>query len=183
MVKYLLILFCILSLVSCYNPRPHHNIDLLVPPIDDDIQKEQLEKLIQADPMFFGDTTYWMPSKSYILNIVYPYYKSFLDTNNVFYDKRFDCDDFARTFCVMAHLYYFNFMKIHSEQDAAIAEVWYVKDFSSGDMHFLYDEKIVRHAINLIVLQNKVIMFFEPQTGKEVHLSKTEIASIYIIKF
>ena len=84
------------------------------------------------------------------------------------YGPKFDCDDFALTLhadVVVAHARTRN-----KAEAAAFGEMFYTTSKNTG------------HAINLFIIGNGRIVFFEPQTGREIKLTDEEINSIVHIR-
>lgn len=94
------------------------------------------------------------------------------DTNPhlIKYGESNDCDKFAMSFCsyVQNTYYELNYGIKPKAESFGIGIVFYK---SKGKFN---------HAINVIITEEN-ILFFEPQTGKDVVLSMEEIASIYLI--
>lgn len=132
-----------------------------------------------AEP-FYGDNTYWTPSKEWIDNQAIPYFRKFMSDQEITkWDKRFDCDDFARTFVTLTHLNYFHFKKEKDFEGVAVAEVWYRPD----PKYSLDDTKYEDHAIIVFVLNNQTLLFIDPQNCLEQHLTKFELEHIRLVKF
>ena len=127
-----------------------------------------------GDEIQFGDDTYWLPSKSWVFDIVYPHLATFLDTERIVYQNKFDCKDFSRTFIALAQLDYVHLMPDETMRGVAIGEVWY---------HPKYIKSGEGHSIIILVTDDKKIYFLEPQNGGELILTPEEIKIIYFIRF
>lgn len=89
------------------------------------------------------------------------------------WDARFDCNRFAALFIACAQAR-FAALSWHSEtkaQGLALAEFWYRP---AG--------KASGHAI-VAAATERGLLFWEPQTGREVQLSSEEIRSAYLVKW
>lgn len=83
--------------------------------------------------------------------------------------KRFDCNRFSDIYVSLAHAH-FSVSMHHSDIPAeaiAIGTVWYK-----------VDNRNERHAL-VLALTERGRLFIDPQCGREVVLSETEIASIF----
>lgn len=127
--------------------------------------------------VFCGDATYWTPSLSWVTEVVIPSYKNFLDHQDITYNQHFDCDDYTRTFAAFAHLKFQNYKKDDSSQGIAVGEVWYFPDPAN------FPGNKFRHAINVIILDDKNVCFIEPQGCRRVVLTEYEFKHITLIKF
>src|ERR1700756_2778846 len=93
---FLLLLTFTINLCSCAVRFHHHHSPppiLDVPIIHDDedlkvqLKEEQddtatyhdLDKIFRDSGCLTSDYTYWKPSKEFVLDVLYPYYKKFLD--------------------------------------------------------------------------------------------------------
>ncbi len=160
----------------------NNNVVITINVIKDTISDKEIYNLFKVSNVVLSDATYWKPSKEWVLNNVYPYYFNFLEGQGVSYGDHFDCDDFARTFCVMAQLYFYKYEEEHRGESPAIAEIHYQPDPKPGTLgFFLFTGG--KHAINAIVIDDGSIMFLEPQSGKQIFLSDHEKKSIYFVKF
>ncbi len=80
-----------------------------------------------------------------------------------------DCDDFAKWVSAQAQLW--NSETSGTVCALAFGECWYEKD--SGESH----------AINIAIVENGDVVFYEPQTQKVVELSDREIWGVSNIRF
>lgn len=116
-------------------------------------------------PPFFYDISYAKPSKSWLLNT----FGSWFFSRRGKYSRKNDCDNFARAFCVFCQ-------DAHAEtsqpdEAAAVGEFCYIRDDGTG-----------AHALNLAFTDSGPT-FIEPQTCKEVTLTKHEISTCFRISF
>jgi len=121
---------------------------------------------LDGDKTHLCDETYACPTVSSIIEI----WESFiadLKVRGLPYTRRHDCDDFARAFAQ----YFCDAHALTPEDPAipetsasapAVFEIWYTQDSGDG------------HAINQIRSKEKGFVFFEPQNGKFLDLSKKE---------
>lgn len=115
------------------------------------------------------DKDYARPTSNYLLGKFYEFYRQLLTEHKLAtLDARCDCDNFASTFYVFAQICHTKSKR--KEQGIAIGELFYFIDNGGG------------HVIN-IAFTEKGIMLIEPQDGKEVQLTQTEIESAMLIRF
>jgi hypothetical protein len=123
-------------------------------------------------PGFTGDNAY-AQVRSEALPSFYANFRSVLSEQGlVKWDDRFDCNRFAGLYITLAHARY-AVAAWHSYSEAqalALAEVWYVQE--SGGAHAI----VAAHT-------ERGLVFIEPQTGKEIHLSERERASFLVVKW
>lgn len=129
------------------------------------IRHTLLSQNINPNKFVISDIEYNLPSKNWILNEFSKSFLTFLKFLNVddYNPENNDCDDFARLAASLAQI-------LHHRTSPAVktgltvGEFWYRQDIGGG------------HAINFIIYLDGTpkIMFFEPQTQKEVFLSETE---------
>jgi hypothetical protein len=89
------------------------------------------------------------------------------------WEGRFDCNKFASSYCAAAQLEFYRdkWGTRSPGQALAVGEVWYQPDRSPTG-----------HAI-VTAITERGVLFIEPQTGREVRLSKAELASITFKRF
>lgn len=89
------------------------------------------------------------------------------------WDNKFECNLFADYYKTYASIVYYNefYSSFAGTRQLAIGEIWYHPDWA----------KNTGHAINFAITERGLI-FVEPQTGGEVHLSRDELNSIYFIE-
>lgn len=126
--------------------------------------------------VFCSDMLYWTPPLSWLETDVVPYFRNYLEHLDIKYSNKFDCDDYARTLATFVHLKYYSNKTDKKMQAVAFGEVWYQRDpmFYGEDSH---------HAINVIILDNKEIFYFDPQSLTPVGLTPYEVNHIRLIKF
>jgi hypothetical protein len=140
---------------------------------------KQLKYVLTADKQYF------CPTEELILNVIYPKYKEWLESNNIIkWERRWDCEQFSRSFKVFCDLYFFS-SKIESRGSAiAVGLLHYFTNqrFESG--------KPGQHSANIIYLDKgkkddgkNMIQpkFFEPQDGTFFLMCKKEYESITFI--
>lgn len=124
-----------------------------------------LAQNINPSKFVISDAEYNLPSKNWVLNEFSDSLVSclkFLDVND-YKTENNDCDDFTRLAACLAQILHHR-TSPEIKTGLAIGEFWYRFDSGGG------------HAINFIIYLDETpkIMFFEPQTQKEVFLSETE---------
>ena len=125
-------------------------------------------------PVLVPDVHYFVPSKKWLLKTFYNWYQNQLFSMGLSYRKNFDCDKFARGYAWLASVclgaMYTNGIK---SDGIAVGEVFYS----------IAGNRDRGHAINCAFIDNKKLVFIEPQTGKIVKLSKAEKDSIDFVRF
>lgn len=117
------------------------------------------------------DNTYAKPTNSWLFNEFIPWFKTNRwQRDKSKWDRKNDCDNFARTFCVYVQ-------DAHSDgkSDAealAVGEFCYV-----GSTHVQGP-----HAIVCAITEDGLI-FIEPQSGQRLALTPTEIQSCFHVAF
>ena len=99
----------------------------------------------------------------------------------VYMDEINDCDDMAAQFRLGAQILNSKrvwkdrlkklFGRVPQPNPLAVGEIWYTK--MGG----------VKHACNAVFTDEQVLVFIEPQSMKEIHLSKFELESIRFARF
>lgn len=118
-----------------------------------------------------ADNEYNIPKKEWILTTYKNGFFKFLEYLEVHkYKASWDCDDFSRMYAAYGQILHARTTKKKFE-GIAIGEIWYKIDNTEN------------HAINIAILENKDVIFIEPQSGEELKLSKTKKSSIYFIRF
>ena len=116
----------------------------------------------KSEPMVqIADRSYAVPSKKWMLGMARQHAFHLGQWHN-----KFDCDDFAFSLKIEAQ-------KLHksgkgSVDGLALGVLFYKQDGSGG------------HAINFAISKGAVY-FIEPQSGREVCLSKSELASVWFV--
>jgi hypothetical protein len=112
----------------------------------------------------FGDSAYHLVKKDWIFQSLYPFFRAEMERWGVVqWSKKFDCEDFARTFKVLAQACH---LKSRGQEDGiAIGEIDYTQE--SGEYH----------CIN-VAFTDVGVVFMEPQSGKELKLTENEKNSI-----
>lgn len=144
------------------------------------VSKLELEarvKLVAPNArVFSADRDYGLATLAYLLGAFYRWFKDemFRVVGNE-WNKRFDCDDFARFFAAWAALANRIAKKVGGHPEGlAVGECWFVQDTGGG------------HAINIALTEIGdvlTVVFIEPQNGKRLELSETERHSIFLVKF
>lgn len=133
-----------------------------------------IDNKINSIRFVVADSEYNLPSKSWVLNEFSKSLYSCLKFLNIhdYKPSNNDCDDFSRFAAVLAQILHHR-TSPNNNTALAIGEFWY------------RDEKIGSHAINIIIYLDETpkIMFYEPQTQKEVFLSESEIQSCSFWRF
>lgn len=131
--------------------------------------------LSQANvPILFSDDTYVLPTREFVNDKIIGRYAKFRRENQLIYNEKFDCDDFARMFALMANVVNDTENAPAGIQGIAVGEVWYVRNELVGK---------TPHAINIIITSEQDVVFFEPQTCSVVNLTEMEFRSIKMIRF
>jgi hypothetical protein len=132
-----------------------------------------LNLLKKLPPTFIvADRTYAPVKKKYLLENFYDWYRKFMFSQDVIkWDSRFDCDDFAALYRSLIQLAHFQ-AKGNNDEGVAVGEVFFWQEGNPDK----------GHAINCGMTEEGLI-FFEPQTGKQLHLSNEELASIFFVRF
>jgi hypothetical protein len=120
-----------------------------------------------------ADASYKVVDPQWIKGAFYDYFrKDLFDKGITKWDKKFDCDKFAKYFAALVQVKYFvdNFHKWTEGEALSIGELYYRIGGISG------------HAINVLFDGND-FTFFEPQTGQFVTLTNAELESVSLVKF
>ena len=169
----LMLLFIILS-SGCDCSRYKRPVK---PYVGEDISQIQLINIVSnqlhCKKVIAGSVSYYLPSLKWVNNTVYPDLCKFLSSEHIIYQKQFDCKDYSRSFKTIAQIEYVHTIKKEKVNGLAIAELWYFRDGNPNN----------GHAINLILTSDNKIVFYEPQSGYVIHLSKTELQHIYTVIF
>lgn len=121
-------------------------------------------------PIFTADLTYAVPTRAWLFSVFYPWFWQMRTALSLqAYARRNDCDNFARAVASAAQdcqaLTPDAAPGAPSDADAlAVGEFWYRR--TAGDLH----------AICFAVVEAGLV-FFEPQNGNELTLTREEIAS------
>jgi len=119
---------------------------------------------------YCSDSTYNTPSVEWVES-VFKSYKTLAVWMRIFrWREHHDCDDKATMFRCVACAKWAQ-PKERPAQGVAVGEVHYMPDAGGA------------HAINIIILPNEVVKYVEPQGPKWVELSKSEIDSIFFVRF
>ena len=120
-----------------------------------------------------GDAGYAEVNSAWLASYYDSFRNSLFREGVVKWDARFDCNHFADAYAVLAQLKFFaeNFQSRTSAQTLAIGVVWYRRDVDGGG-----------HAINCALTERGTV-YIEPQTGTQVTLSPSEIASRFFVRF
>jgi hypothetical protein len=123
--------------------------------------------------MYFGDDTYAEVNSAW-LQKWYDEYRSQLSRVGVVnWNERFDCNRFVEFYTGLAQAYYFrqSFHESRPAQALALGPFWYTREGGKS-----------RHAL-VQALTERGRVFFDPQNGREVHLTPNEQASAYLMVF
>ena len=132
----------------------------------DSIYELLLAKGISSRAITVLDDDYRLPARSVIVEDfakAFDDLKSFLGTRKYIKNAR-DCDKFA----MLAH---WLFTEIHAQSDHQS------KGVAFGQFGYIRDAVWTGHQINFAIVENKELVFFEPQTCRLVELSKSEFNS------
>lgn len=118
----------------------------------------------------FSDDEYNLVKESWVFEKFYPWFEDELDRYHIKgWHKRFDCDDFASLFRILAQV-------CHLQSGGS------AKGLGIGEIFFESEKLQGPHAINAVLVENGPI-FIEPQTGKKLELTQNEKNSIYRVRF
>lgn len=141
------------------------------------IELEARVKLVAPNArVFSADRAYALATLGYLLGAFYRWFKDemFRVVGNE-WNKRFDCDDFARFFAAWAALANRIADKAEGHPEGlAVGECWFKQDSGGG------------HAINIALTEIDealAVVFIEPQNGKRLALSQSECHSIFYVRF
>ena len=133
---------------------------------------EYLEKSeINPKARIAADPEYSLVSEKWIRDAATFNFTKFLDKLDMLeYNSNVnDCDDFARAFTLFSKFYFRKSLKNKNMNSCAVGEFYYLRTNGSY------------HAINFMIVldenRNRKILFYEPQTGNFVNLTKDEIGS------
>jgi len=124
-------------------------------------------------PLFMAaDTTYALPLKSYLIEEFGPAYAKYLDSRGVSkWTTRHDCDNFAWR-------YYIEAQDTHYKSTGSVSE-----GLAVGVCYFLQGAGLPvvagGHAINFAIVDDRKLIFIEPQSQQELILTEAERASIW----
>lgn len=124
---------------------------------------------------YTGDSTYAIVNYDWMFQFYETWRDELFKQDVVKWDDKFDCNKFASSYIARAQIeYYKQTWKTGKPQALAMAEIWYVERETPTTKY--------NHAI-VAALTNKGLVFFEPQTGKQIFLTEKQQASIYLKKF
>lgn len=120
------------------------------------------------------DKNYVCPSRKWVKNY-YGWYWRICKQMNLSWSPDYDCDDFARLAAAYAQIAHsttkWNGVGVKPE-GLAFGEFFY-KRKKDGEAH----------AINLVLVENAEMSWWEPQTGRELKLNREEIVSCFYVRF
>lgn len=120
---------------------------------------------------FFYDSTYGRPKKDWLHSTFYPWFKNWLLDLGIYkWERRHDCDDFARSFCCLAQAAH-ALTQGNDDEAVAVGEFCYV---ANG---------IGPHAIVCAVVEGNEVVFLEPQSGQFLTLTEDERKSCFRVSF
>lgn len=138
------------------------------------VTKTDLLVAMAGNGQFFSsDQTYACPQSEWLLGPFWSWYwETFTALGVMKWERTNDCDDFAMRYATAAKLCH-SITKggVGNPEGLAVGEFWYQQDASGG------------HAIVVAMTPDKGLIFIEPQNGKEMKLSASEIASCILAKF
>lgn len=134
-----------------------------------------LGKDIGIGGSFLPDSSYAVVNSRWLPGFYSRFRQDLFDKGVTGWDERFDCNKFAAAYCALAQSEYYRDRWRTKEAGSALAvgEVWYVPDRPRG---------FSAHAVALVITEQGAV-FIEPQTGKELRLSRTELSSIFFRRF
>lgn len=120
---------------------------------------------------FTGDRSYAIVNYDWLFVFYETWRDEIFKQDVIAWDDKFDCNKFTSSFVSRAQIeYYKKVWRTNKPQSLALGEVWFIT------------KGIQSHAL-VAALTNKGLVFFEPQTGKEITLTQEQQASIYLKKF
>jgi hypothetical protein len=119
-----------------------------------------------------GKASYALPSKAWIENELFPWYRKAMDAFGLTYQHDFQCTGFALLFRAAAVIAYARGdHQAPDPEQIAIAEFWFLPTASP-----------TRHAIDIALCDDAVQRFVEPQGPAWVELTEDEIASAHVVR-
>ena len=126
---------------------------------------------ISSNLIFVGDSNYSLPKAKWVKRNFRRYYIRKLRSEDIYnYDRENDCDNFGTA-------YRFYMQALHAKQkqkrgeSLAVAEIWYMKESIGG------------HSINMVIVEDYLPIFIEPQDGTEIILTNKEKKSCMFVRF
>lgn len=158
-------------------PETHDLVNNLTPPsrrqpevsaatgklLTKDVVLAQVPHAYLGDPAYAEVNSGWLP-------VFYEKYREELFRSGIMHwDARFTCKHFAGYYAAMAQAdyYYATFHTYTAANSLAIGTFWYIRADGRG------------HAI-IVALTERGRLFIEPQTGKEVALTPTELSHSFL---
>lgn len=136
-----------------------------------DIKRMLLSLGINIPNCHFTDSTYLKPTKKWLLGSFSKTFKKKVFGWSLWkWKPSFDCDNFSTLFYSFAQVCHAKSIN-NDIEGLTVGEFWY-KDKNSG-----------YHAINICIVENREIIFIEPQTCKEKTLTEEEIKSCTYCRF
>lgn len=173
--QYILSLLAGLFLIGC---SPKH------PPIDESktLHYAELERFIvsehgmRSSDKFYADSQFFIVNEDWVKGEFAPSFNQFLLEFRKKYAKSgiSDCDNFAFLAANFANFLHTSQLASSNDVGIAFGVIGYPRDMGGG------------HAVNLIIVGSKEkpdLLFFEPQTGKFVNLSKKEKEQSILVSF
>ncbi len=139
------------------------------------MKKISQEKLTQTTDWiefakkFVGDSNYNMPTKNWIKLEFSPFFMGILRNLSLPYSFKFDCDDYASLYRVLAQICHKK--SAGNGEGIAVAEIMYKPHWANG----------MNHAINGAYTDEGWV-FIEPQGGQIIKLTQEEIDTIYYVR-
>jgi hypothetical protein len=181
-VRIFALLVATLFLVSCAPNKPESNQagSIQLNSLTASLVARGFSPTIQP---LYSASSYVPVTREWIKSIVYPKYISQLADVGLFKDGRprysstSQCNFFADKLLTVSQECLFNdrFHSFDSTESPAIGVIWYLRN---------NDPKLA-HAINIALLSDGSVVFFEPQAAiySEIVLTQAEISSIWLVRF
>ncbi len=133
----------------------------------DSIETQTLiNKNLKNSRVFVSDASYARPTQKFLESKFYEFYKNWLWENDLSkWNNKFDCDNFAMNYYTFAQIC--NKKSSRKEEGIAVGVMFFKQDSGGG------------HAINFAIVEDKKFITIEPQTGKVITLSQTELDSCW----
>jgi hypothetical protein len=178
LLTFITLLILVISLSSCSkkstNALPYTNDS--IPAYFIDTQWKLLSKVQNSGSFpFTGDKDYAVVNYDWLFEFYEVWRDEIFAQNVIKWDDKFDCNKFATSYIARAQIEYFKITWGNNKPQAlALAEIWFTEKETKTAKY--------NHAI-VAALTNKGLVFFEPQTGKQIILTEKQQASIYLKKF
>ncbi len=137
-----------------------------------------------AAPPLAADSAYALPTRAWLLDVYAPWFKEHLRLWDVasWEAEAHDCDDFAVMYRACAQVAHARHVRRLPGKDPRTGVTYKKTGFAVGEFWYK-DSRIGAHAINVAVTADAGVVFVEPQTGFQKHLTPDEYFSSFMVKF